>query len=393
MIFRILLLLLLPAVAPAQPGKAFSATGGAKDARFVLLKLPEKYRQNSSIGGQPIQEDGEVTLHLVPKWAAKSVLDLTVATTRKRFEKIAIEKNDEDSATFVFQKKSLLKFAGTPHDAKDHFATMKPFHQFYDPAKGETLLSSGAEPKTDQFQYPHHRGLFFGFSKIGYEIDGKARTADIWHGDKNAYSSHEKYLAEAVGPLFARHTTQIGWFGSDGERIATEKRTVTVYRAEGGTLLDWSTEVSTELPKVKLDGDPQHAGFHHRAAHEVADKTAKQTYYLRPDGKGKEGDTRNWDDEKKDPKTIDLPWNACSFVVGGERYTLLRIPHPDNPKGTRGSERDYGRFGDFAPHELTPKTPLKLAYRLWLQAGEMTVEECEDIRRGFADVPKVDAAK
>ena len=74
---------------------------------------------------------------------------------------------------------------------------------------------------------------------------------------------------------------------------------------------------------------------------------------------------------------------GTSFVVGGKRYTTLRINHPDNPKEARGSERDYGRFGDYFEYELTPKTPLKLKYRIWLQEGEMTKEQCEAIAEGY----------
>ena len=72
-----------------------------------------------------------------------------------------------------------------------------------------------------------------------------------------------------------------------------------------------------------------------------------------------------------------------SFVTNEKRYTVLRVPHADNPKNTRGSERDYGRFGDYFEYTLTPKTPLKLKYRIWLQEGEMTVEQCEAIAEGF----------
>ena len=97
-------------------------------------------------------------------------------------------------------------------------------------------------------------------------------------------------------------------------------------------MIDWSTVLSTTLDKVRLEGDPQHAGFHFRAAQEVAKNGKENTYYLRPDGKGKIGDTRNWDPKGKDPRTLNLPWNACSFLIGGKRYTVLRIDHPDNPK-------------------------------------------------------------
>ena len=81
-----------------------------------------------------------------------------------------------------------------------------------------------------------------------------------------------------------------------------------------------------------------------------------------------------------------------SFVIDGKRYTVLRINHPDNPKETRGSERDYGRFGDYFEYDLTPDKPLKLKYRVWVQEGEMTVEQCEALASAFVNPPATKVA-
>ena len=288
-----------------------------------------------------------------------------------------------------YGERNVLRFVNKPHDGsskESHYLSFKPFHQVFDPKTGETLLSSGAHPNTKEFLYPHHRGLFFGFNKITY---GEKQTADIWHGTNDVYSTFDKMLNAKADAKMATHTAAISWHGSDGKTFAEEERTVTVYALPGGTQIDWSTQLTTKLEKVRLDGDPQHAGFHFRATQEVSKSTAKQTYYLRPDGKGKDGDTRNWDAKAKDPKAVNLPWNAMSFVTAGQRYTALRINHPSNPKETRGSERDYGRFGDYFEWDLTPKAPLKVQYRVWVQAGEMTVEECAAMDAGFANPPKV----
>jgi hypothetical protein len=66
---------------------------------------------------------------------------------------------------------------------------------------------------------------------------------------------------------------------------------------------------------------------------------------------------------------------------------VLRINHPDNTRETRGSERDYGRFGDYFEYDLTPGKPLKLKYRVWVQEGEMTVEQCSALASSFVNPP------
>jgi hypothetical protein len=72
-----------------------------------------------------------------------------------------------------------------------------------------------------------------------------------------------------------------------------------------------------------------------------------------------------------------------SIVVGGKRYTILYLDHPQNPKPSRYSERDYGRFGSYFVADVSKEKPLDVKYRLWVQAGEMTVEQCEKLRHDF----------
>ena len=132
----------------------------------------------------------------------------------------------------------------------------------------------------------------------------------------------------------------------------------------------------------------QHAGFQFRASNDVAAKTAKQTYYLRPDGKGELGETRNWDPKtKKGP--INLPWDAMSFVLDGKRYTVCYLNNPKNPGESRWSERDYGRFGCYFMYDITEDRPLVVSYRVWLQEGEMTVDQCEALSKDFTEPVKV----
>jgi hypothetical protein len=252
--------------------------------------------------------------------------------------------------------------------------TYKPYHHVYDP-QGKRLVTKGPGGL-----FPHHRGLFFGFNRISYGD----HTADTWHCNNGESQTHEEFLAAEAGPVLGRHRTSIAWRGKDGSPFASEERELTAFRVTGGTMIDFASRLSTTLPLVKLDGDPQHAGFQFRASQEVPDATKELTYYIRPDGIGKPGEFRNWPD---DPSHIDLPWHAMAFMIGGQRYTCCRLDRPENPRPARYSERDYGRFGSYFEYELTPERPLVVRYRLWLQEGEMTVEQVAALSRQFAEPP------
>jgi hypothetical protein len=269
--------------------------------------------------------------------------------------------------------------------------TYKVFHHLYDPT-GKRLVTNGGntnetQPKNPKdLLYPHHRGLMYAFNKITY--DGK-QTCDTWHAKPgDTHQSHAGFLDTEAGTVLGRHRVAVNWHGAKQEVFAKEERELTVYKAEKGILVDFASRLKTAGGKVKLDGDPQHAGFQFRAHNDLHEqKNDKQTYYLRPDGKGNLGDTRNWDPKKGGP--VNLPWDAMSFVIDGKRYTVVYMNHPNNPKESRWSERDYGRFGCYFEYEVTPENPLVVNYRVWLQEGELTVAECEALYQAFASPPKV----
>jgi len=265
-------------------------------------------------------------------------------------------------------------------------ATMKVYHHVWSP-DGQTQLTQGAGERL----YPHHRGLFYGFNKITY---GDGKEADTWHCRLGEWQSHEKELSREVDVAGARHRVAIDWHGRDGDVFAHEQRQLSVQRRKYGDAEGWLIDFVSHLEPagdftVHLDGDPQHAGFQFRASPEVADKTAKQTYYLRTDGKGKAGGTINWEPAKPDSpdskKAVNRPRSAMSFVVGGKRYTALYLDHPENPKPARYSERDYGRFGSYFVADVTQDKPLDVKYRVWVQDGEMTVDECKQLHEEFVD--------
>lgn len=375
---------------PVFAQKATIEAGNHDAAKVVIsvpIAAPGANAVKVGVATLPAQAVGNNLVFVLPELKAQSKVTIEPMTLNYLVAPTAFEfkATDGEYVDVMFGKKAVLRYVNKPRTEADHYMTFKPFHQMFDPAEGKTLLNSGAHPLQKPFLFPHHRGLFFGFNRISY---GDKQTADIWHGKDNVFSNHDKMLGTIAGEVLSKHVSEISWHGKDGNTFATEERSVTVYNTPGGTLLDWGTMLSTELPKVRLDGDPQHAGFHFRASQEVAQKTAKQSYYLRPDGKGKLGETRNWiPNTKKGPTNQN--WNALSFVVEDKRYTVVRLVHPTNPKETRGSERDYGRFGDYFEYDLTPDNPLKLSYRIWLQEGEMTVDECNALYAGFTGTHKV----
>lgn len=247
----------------------------------------------------------------------------------------------------------------------------KVYHHVYNPS-GSAFITKGPGGK-----YPHHRGLFLGFNKITYGENGRANT---WSG-QNTPQTHADFLAEETGPVLGRHLLAVEWRGSDGEAYLKEKREVTVFNAPGGTLIEFASQFTTAGGKVKLDGNAAHAGFQFRADQEVAEGTTNLTYYLRPDGKGELGQARN--------SAFDLPWDAISFVLAENRYTVVYVDRPENPRPAEYNERTYGRFGSFCPYELDDGKDLTLKYRVWVQDGEMTMEEATALTNDFVQPPKV----
>src|SRR5262249_18515677 len=187
--------------------------------------------------------------------------------------------------------------------------TYKVFHHLFSP-RGDMLTTNGL-PDDPAIHSPHHRGIFFAFNRIRY---GNGKTADLWHCTNGAHLSHDRFLASEAGPVLGRHRVGLRWHGQDGPAFAAEELELTAYNVSSGQLVEFASRLSTAIGPVKLDGDPQHAGFQFRAANEVFARTSDQTIFVRPDGIGKPGETRNWDPAtRKGP--VNLPWNAMSFVL------------------------------------------------------------------------------
>lgn len=251
--------------------------------------------------------------------------------------------------------------------------TYKPFHHIFD-WDGEDFITKGAGGR-----FTHHRGIYHGFNQVTYtREDGSTGRADTWHARGDAYQEHIDFIAEEADATSASLTTTIGWHGENGEKFATEERTLTFsYNDDGDLVVDFKATLSTDLPKVVLDGDAQHAGVQFRAHNDV-DGTSGQSYYIRPDGVGNPGQERNPDnnpDKERNPGTFDLDYHALSFVLGDDRYSVGYFVHDDNPRPSWHSERAYGRFGSYFITEFTKDEPLTVQFRFIIRKGEFTQDE------------------
>ncbi len=288
----------------------------------------------------------------------------------------------------------VMRYMNRPYDADKatRDLSFKVFHHLWD-FEGKRFVTNGGhnneDAATSKLLYPHHRGLMFAFNRISY---GDKQTADTWHCNKGEHTSHVKTLHQLAGVDIAEHRVLLNWHGQKDDVFAQEERQYTVYKLADGVLIEFASRLKSKAGNVRLDGDPQHAGFQFRAHNDVAAKTAKQTYYLRPDGKGALDETRNWDPKtKKGP--VDLPWNVLSFVLDDQRYSVEYIDHPNNPGEKRYSERNYGRFGCYFEYDLTEEKPLVLNHRIWFQKGEMTKEQAARLQDVFVTPVKVVSVK
>ena len=271
--------------------------------------------------------------------------------------------------------RSIARYIYEPIDessAKRREATYKPFCHIYDRYLKDQFITKGPGG-----QFTHHRGIFYGFSRVSYtDRDGeKHEKIDTWHC-RGGHLVHREFLEHSADSESASFTSLIDWVGDDGRPFAEEKRSMTFSMSGDDILVDFGSTLTPTVPEMRVDGDPQHAGFQFRAHNDVNDQHKSATYYIRPDtGIAKMGETINWSTKLDDKTTRNLPWKAMSFVVHDKRYTVCYLDHPENPKPARYSERDYGRFGSYFSADLVPKEPLTVRYRLVIHQGEMKSEE------------------
>jgi hypothetical protein len=351
----------------------------------VLVDLPNEVKSVMLTGGEGKQLPGQLTapgllndsaqgkreLHFIlPSLAAGKSLTLsaTFSEDAPKGATFSWQNTPEEYAELSCAGRPVVRYMCKPPDPKNVEETCKVFHHVYNP-DGTQFVTKGPGG-----QYTHHRGLFFGYCNITYE-GGRAAN---WGCGTN-WQAHAGFQAEQVGPVLGRHQVAVDWHG--GKTVfAKERREVCVFNVPGGILIEWTTRLATTGGKVTVDGNAPHAGFQFRAAQEVAEKSSGETYFIHPDGQTKPGQARG--------SAFDLAWDAMSFVLGENRYSVVYLDRPDNPKRAEYNERVYGRFGSYFKYEVEKGKDLVASYRIWLQDGEMTAEKAVALSNDFVTPPE-----
>lgn len=368
----------------------------------VTLSDPHGNHLIGQLTHQPIPPNGDkfqVIYELqfvLPKLAKGQTVELTAVESGLSTNRVFEWNGDtEFQSELKYADQPLVKYMFEPLDDSSDLRrgeTYKVYHHVYTP-DGSRLITKGPGGL-----FPHHRGIYFGFNRISYN----GKQADVWHCNHGESQSHEKNLLKMGGPVFGRDVNEISWRGRDGEPFATEIRDITYRKIGNSTLVEFhSTITNVTEHAIDFKGDPQHAGVQFRASQDVPDYTRHLTYYVRPDGKGKPGEFRNWSNKKDETKVnlahINLPWNAVSFALPQDaetadgkldesqvnRFTVCYLDSPGNPKPSRYSERDYARFGSYFETTLKPDESFSVDYRFWIQEGEMSVEEVDALSSDF----------
>ena len=243
-------------------------------------------------------------------------------------------------------------------------------------ADGTDTITKGPGGK-----YTHHRGIFLGFNRLGYD-EGKKN--DWWHM-KGVTQEHREFQYLSAGPAQASNAAVIHWNDGAGKPVVIERRGQRVFRQSAPAMLlfEFSSQLTAARSDVVLGGDPEHAGFQYRPHNDV---NVKATKYLFPDEKITAANVKN---------EVDLPWAAECYELKGRKYTVQHMNHPENPKGAKYSAyRDYGRFGAFATVPIEKGRTASLRYRIWVAEGEQLDRATMQARwESFANPPTVEAVK
>lgn len=230
--------------------------------------------------------------------------------------------------------------------------TYKPYLRVVDPTNGQAIT------KGPGGTYTHHRGIFFGWMRIGFE----QQKLDLWSMGSGR-QVHTGFKEQSAKDGSAKLVSLIQWNDKKGQLIISEERTMILSQpaAPGFLRVDFLTTVKAEAGDLQLEADPEHGGVHYRAPQEV---DASKTDYFFPVAK------------PLPHKDVDYPWVGMNYTLGDKSYGVVQLDHPANPRGTRWSAyRDYARFGAYPRATLKKGETLSLKYRFIVSQGAIVSTE------------------
>lgn len=240
--------------------------------------------------------------------------------------------------------------------------TYKPYTHVFD-AEGKEPITKG--PGGD---LPHHRAICVGWN--GIQIADK--KYDRWHMP-DGEQVHEKFLAQTADAKQATFTAQIRWTGrKDEPPILMEERTFTFLPAPAPAyaMIDLTTKLKAVAGETSLNADPEHSGLQFRPANEL---DRAETVFVLP---GEKTDAH---------KDRDLAWAGETFALRGQRFSVVQLNHPGNPKPVAFSAyRDYGRFGLTFATKIAANAEAVYRCRFLVGQGEMfPAEQIQKISNEF----------
>lgn len=191
--------------------------------------------------------------------------------------------------------------------------TYKVYHHVFSPSTRK-IITKGPGGK-----YTHHRGMFVGFSKTGFE----GRKLDFWHCNKGEKLRHVRFLEMAADAETGRMAAEIHWTDPDGKPVIVETRTIVATAIEDGWQFDWSTTLTSRRGVIELNGDRQHAGFQYRAAQAVAEENSAT--YVRPEGFPQQSEPYQVGGPVKH---TGLNWFAMTYPLDGKTYRVTYFEAP-----------------------------------------------------------------
>ena len=230
--------------------------------------------------------------------------------------------------------------------------TYKPYLRIVDPVDGQAIT------KGPGGTYTHHRGIFFGWIRVGLE----GQKLDLWSMGSGR-QVHTGFKSQAIDHGLARLVSTIDWNDKKGRLILSEERTMELspLATPGLLRVDFLTTVKAEAGDLALEADPEHGGVHYRAPQEV--DTTKTNYFF-PVAK------------PVPHKDLDYPWVGMTYALRDQMFGVVEIDHPANPRGTRWSAyRDYARFRAYPHANLKKGDTLTLKYRFLISRGALVSTE------------------